>query len=89
MNSSGAPFGFGKKWRVSRKLLELAENSGGICGEDVAGKTADSDVRFQKFGVVVCDGIFVRCHDAVISAGERAGPGFVGSESFVVFKDLA
>ena len=74
---------------MARKRFETPEDSGGIGGEDVAGKAADGDVGFQEFGVVVSDGFFVRGYNAIIAAGERAGPGFVRSELFVVIEDLA
>jgi hypothetical protein len=89
MNSSGAPFGFRKKRRMPWKLFEMAENSGGIGGEDVAGKVADGLIGFQKFGVVVSDGFFVRGDDSVIAAGKRAGPGLVRAQFFVMLEDLA
>ena len=74
---------------MARKFLEMAEDSRGIGGEDVARKAADGLIGFQKFGMVVCDGIFVHGHDAVIAAGERAGPSIVRPEFFVVLENLA
>src|SRR5579864_4408026 len=88
VNSSGAPFGFGKKRRMAGKLFEMAEDGGGIGGENVAGEAADGDVGFQKFGMVLGDGFFVGGYDAIIAAGERAGPGFVGAKLFVVLENL-
>ena len=73
---------------MARKFFEMAEDGGGIGCEDVAGKSADSDVGFQKFGMVVRDGFLIGCHDAVIAAGERAGPGFTGAELFVMLENL-
>jgi len=71
------------------KRFKTSEDGCRIGGENVAGKAADGDVGFQKFGMVVSDGFFVRRHDAVIAAGERAGPGLVRAELFVVFENLA
>jgi hypothetical protein len=71
------------------KRFKAPEDGCRISGEDVAGKAADGDVGFQKFGMVVSDGLFVRGHDTVIAAGERAGPGLAGAELFVVFENLA
>jgi hypothetical protein len=71
------------------KLFEMAENSGGIGGEDVAGKATDGLIGFQKFGMGAGDGFFVRGYDAVIAAGERASPRFVRPELFIVLEDLA
>jgi len=74
---------------MARKLFEMAKGGSGIGGQDVAGETADGDVGFQKFGMVVRDGFFVRGYDAEIAARKRAGPGFVGTKLFVVLQDLA
>lgn len=74
---------------MARKSFETAEDIRGIGGENVAGKAADGLIGFQKFGMRTSDGFFVRGNDAVIATGERAGPGFVGAELFVVVENLA
>src|SRR5258707_14746567 len=74
---------------MARKSFETSEDIRGIGGENVAGKTADGLIGFQKFGMGTSDGFFIRGYDAVIAAGERAGPGLVGAELFVVVEDLA
>src|SRR5258708_21757109 len=74
---------------MARKSFEAAEDIRGIGGENVAGKAADGLIGFQKFGMGTSDGFFVRGNDAVIATGERAGPGLVGAELFVVVENLA
>src|SRR5260370_6253885 len=74
---------------MARKSFETSEDIRGIGGENVAGKAADGLIGFQKFGMGTSDGFFVRGNDAVIATGERAGPGFVGAELFVVVENLA
>ena len=74
---------------MSWKRFEFFERRGRIVGEDVRGETAGSLIGFEKFGMVAGDGFFVSAHDAVVAARERAGPGFVRAEFFVVIEHLA
>ena len=70
------------------KRIEILKNRGWLCGQHMRGETACGLVSFQKFGMEVGDGLFVRGDDAIISARERAGPCFVWAKLFVVVEHL-
>ena len=71
------------------KRFESFECRDWIVGEHVRRQAAGCLIGFKKFGMAAGDGFFVGAHDAVVAPGERAGPGLVRAESFVVIEHLA